>query len=221
MVGEIAGTWLLLLPAMWVSGLAFMLGRTTSVVAGQAEDQASSMAHRSHHFSDPLSRDQVKDLLASSQSWPIIRPEQTVESIRIALLGADHDSLPVVDHAGGFLGVIDRSDIAHLPVDPQLENLLVAVELANGAGVTLHPDEPLDQALRRLHAKRLHDMAVVDGEGRFKGMVSLAQLASHYRNAVEGIESERQTEHSLDAELAARRRGSTDEHSERAHTLAD
>jgi hypothetical protein len=87
--------------------------------------------------------------------------------------------------------------------------------------VPLHPDEPLERVLRRRYAQRLGDMSLVDGDGRFLGMVSLAQLASRCRTAGEGIEKKRHSEHSLDAELVARARGSTTEHAERAQTLAD
>ena len=221
MVGEIAGTWLLLLPAMWVSGLAFLLGRSTSVVAGQVESQTHSAAHRSHHFADPLRTARVRDLLGQPHAWTTLRPEQPLGEIRHALQRAAHDALPVIGNDGAFLGVVERSEVTHLPDDAHLDQLVIALELASGAGVTLHPDEGLDHALSRLHAHQVQEMAVVDADGRFLGMVGLAQLASAYRTSVDRIEQDRASEESLASEMAARPRGATTEHRDRAHTLAD
>lgn len=193
MVSEIAGTWLLLLPAMWVSGLAFLLVGRRSLISGQVEGIQDSPAHRSHLFADVLARAKVRDL-TEAPAWTVIPAASGIAACRALAMEAQQDQFPVVRADGHLVGILDRLEILKMTPDPLLDGLVVADDLAGGAGAALHPGDTLAQALRELNHHRVDELPVVDAQGIFTGMVSSGMLMRHYRKIVEQTDRDRADE---------------------------
>ncbi len=102
---------------------------------------------------------------------------------------------PVVDADGRLRGVVTRSDILELQLNPQLANRQLA-DLVKRNPVVAYPDEPLRAAVYRMAETGFTRLPVVDREDprRLVGLVALSDvLAARRRN----IEEERRRERVL------------------------
>jgi CIC family chloride channel protein len=193
MVSEVAGTYLLLLPAMWVCGLAFLLTGRRSLIAGQVDAIQDSPAHRSHLFADVLASATVAELLETPRTWTTIPAGADLETCRRLITASTQDQFPVVDGDGCLLGVIDRLEVIQSAPDAVLATML-ADDLAGGTGAALTAQESLAVALQRLHHQHVDELPAVDERGRFIGLVTSGMLMDHYRRQVEQAQAERQAE---------------------------
>lgn len=191
MVSEVAGTYLLLVPTMWVVGLAFLATGRRSLIAGQVDAIQDSPAHRGHLFADVLATATVADLLATPRTWTTIPTAADLETCRRLIAESTQDQFPVVRADGRLVGVIDRLDITKLGTDALLNGMVVADDFAEGAGSALSLRDSLTVALRTLHHQRVDELPVTDDQGIFIGMVSSGMLMDHYRLQVERANAER------------------------------
>ncbi len=194
MVSEIAGTWLLLMPAMWVTGLSFLLTGRQSLISGQVDGIEDSPAHRSHLFNDVLAHASVRELLASGPTWLVIPAKSSIADCRRLIQETHQDHFPVVRTDGRLVGMLDRLEIVRLQPDPELDGMVIADDLAGGAGMALRPDDSLTDALRRFHQQRVDELPVTDAAGQYLGMVSSGQVMGHYRATLDSVASERRDE---------------------------
>ncbi len=194
MVSEIAGTYLLLLPAMWVTGVAFLFTGRRSLIPGQVDTSHDSPAHRNHLFADVLANAKVADLLITPRDWTVIPPSADIERCRTLMAPSSLDQFPVVNDDGKLIGIIERSEVAKLGNDPMLNSMVLADDLAGGAGSALRATNSLSMALSRLHQQHVDELPVVDEKGMFLGMVTSGMLMEHYRIHVERVAAERKEE---------------------------
>jgi CBS domain-containing protein len=129
----------------------------------------------------------TRDVVTARESTPF---HELVE-----LLSRHHVSaLPVVDDAGHVLGIVCDSDLVLKevqalkgPCDPAALTSRHRLERAKAAGttarevmtapvVTVHPEELVADAARRLHAWKLDQLPVVDRAGVLIGIVSRADV---------------------------------------------
>lgn len=185
MVSEVAGTWLLLMPAMWVCGLAFLLTGRRSLIPAQVDGLADSPAHRSHFFADALAGVRVADLLAGAPPDLAVPAGASPAEARRLCAEAVHEQVPVVRPDGTLAGMLDRHELARLAAEALPAGLVLAEDLASGAGVALRPGDPLALALRRMHQQHVDALPAVDERGRFLGLVTSAALMERYHRAVE------------------------------------
>jgi len=190
MVSEIAGTWLLLLPAMWVCGLTFLLTGRRSLIRGQVDGFQDSPAHRSHLVGDVLAGVTVREILDPQAAWTILPASAGIEDCRRAIQETHQDQFPVLTPDRRLIGTIDRLEIARLKPDPDLSAMVLAADLADGAAIALRPADSLTVAMRRFHQQRVEELPVVDADGVFLGMVTSGMVMRHYRKGVDGQEDE-------------------------------
>jgi chloride channel protein, CIC family len=194
MVSEVAGTYLLLVPTMWVVGLAFLFTGRRSLVAGQVDSIQDSPAHRSHLFADVLATARVAEVIAAPRAWVTIPTGADLETCRKLTAETNQDQFPVVRPDGHLVGMIDRPEITRMAPDALLAGMVLADDLAGGAGVALSPQNTLAEVLQRLHHQHVDELPVIDEQGRFLGMVTSGMLMDHYRQQVEKAQAERRAE---------------------------
>jgi CIC family chloride channel protein len=191
MVSEVAGSYLLLVPTMWVVGLAFLATGRRSLIAGQVDAIQDSPAHRGHLFSDMLATASVNDLLTITRPWVTIPAATDLMGCRRFAVSSLQDQFPVLHADGRLLGVIDRRDLTTADGDDLLKGMLVAADLATGASVALTAKDSLATALRSFHQQRVDELPVVDDQGRFIAMVTSGMLMDYYRQQTERMQAER------------------------------
>lgn len=194
MVSEVAGTYLLLVPTMWVVGLAFLVTGRRSLIPGQVDSIQDSPAHRSHLFADVLANAKVADLLTTPRTWTTIPAGADLDTCRKLIAESTQDQFPVIGPDQRLLGVIDRLEITRLAPETLLSGMVLADDLAGGAGAALSGNDNLSDVLRRLHHQHVDELPVKDANGRFLGMVTSGMLMDHYRQQVERAQAERTAE---------------------------
>ena len=191
MVAEISGSYLLLIPSMWVCCISFLLMGRRSILVGQADRIEDSPAHRGHLFTDLFSASRVGSLLERAPAWQAINGSQTVAACRAALFASGQAILPVTDDDDLLLGYIQADDLRSLDEEPILDALLLANDLAHGAALALRVDDSLSAAMRRITGQKADALPVVDEHHHLIGIVSHHMLLDYYRMESERLRLER------------------------------
>jgi CBS domain-containing protein len=94
------------------------------------------------------------------------------------MLGKDCGCVPVVDDQERVVGIITDRDIcvASYATGQKLSELFVRGGMAPKVECCA-PDDSLDEAERKLRARQLRRLPVVDRDGRLVGILSMADLA--------------------------------------------
>jgi CIC family chloride channel protein len=190
MVSEVAGTYLLLVPTMWVVGLAFLATGRRSLISGQVYAIQDSPAHRGQLFSDVLATSCVADLLIPPRAWTTIPASADLPTCRRLVADSVQDQFPVVQADGTLSGVIERMSLIKLDADALLCRTLVAEDLATAVGCALQPGDSLSVVLHSLHRRRVDELPVVDDQGRFLALITSGMLMEYYRRHMERAQQE-------------------------------
>jgi CIC family chloride channel protein len=102
------------------------------------------------------------------------------------IAGSKYNSFPVVDSRGRLVGVLSFLDYHSVLYDHDLENLVVAGELATRSVVTVTVEDSLYTALERITSKDFSILPVVDAEdpSHIRGILTRRDIISAYNNAV-------------------------------------
>jgi chloride channel protein, CIC family len=196
MVAEISGSYLLLVPSMWVTGIAFLLMGKRSLLAGQVEHIHDSPAHRSHLFSDLFADATVGNLMDATAAQPFasVGVHDALAVCRTVLAESRQSIVPVLDQERRLVGIVSQDDVRAMSMQRELDDLVLAQDLASGAASALQRSDNLARAMRRMTSQHLDELPVVDAQRRLIGVVSRRMLLDHYHAAVERIRADRTEE---------------------------
>ena len=97
-----------------------------------------------------------------------------------------HTNFPLVNSDGELTGIISVQDFMGAVFEPALMDLVVVKELATTDVITVHQDENLDQAMRKIGYRNIEQLPVVDRETHRKlvGIISRRDMVSAYNRAL-------------------------------------
>jgi len=97
-----------------------------------------------------------------------------------------HTNFPLVNAAGELTGIISVQDFMGVVFEKDLLDLVVVKELATTEVITVHAEEDLDTAMRRIGYRNIEQLPVVDRENRRKlyGIISRRDMVSAYNRAL-------------------------------------
>ena len=97
-----------------------------------------------------------------------------------------HTNFPLVDALGELTGIISVQDFMGVVFDHHLMDLVVVKELATTDVITVHAEEDLDTAMRRIGYRNIEQLPVVDRETHRKlyGIISRRDMVSAYNRAL-------------------------------------
>jgi CIC family chloride channel protein len=140
MVCEMAGSYDLLVPLMFVVGLTFVVLRRVNLYPSQLRNVHASPVHRR----DPLGRLRVRDVVVRDRPFVTLTSSTPApELLRRIEQAADQDVFPVIDDTGALRGVIAAESLRVMASNPELHPIAVAIDLMTPA----HP-VTLDDGLR-------------------------------------------------------------------------
>jgi CBS domain-containing protein len=143
----------------------------------------------------------TRDVVVAHESTPFHELVELLSRHRVR-------ALPVVDDAGHVLGIVCDSDLVlkevrtlRWPCDPRELTSRSRVERTKAAGVTarevmttpavtVHPEELVADAARRLHARRLDQLPVIDHAGLLVGIISRFDVLKVFLRSDEEIRFE-------------------------------
>ncbi|MDF7799483.1 chloride channel protein [Pontiellaceae bacterium B1224] len=97
-----------------------------------------------------------------------------------------HTNFPLVNAAGELTGIISVQDFMGVVFEKNLMDLVVVKELATTDVITVHAEENLDAAMRRIGYRNIEQLPVVDRETQRKlyGIISRHDMISAYNRAL-------------------------------------
>ncbi len=175
LVFELTNDYALMPPLLLVTGLSLVIARRF-----ERDDLYSGWLRRRgivlHHDSERevLARLHVRD--ACDMAPLVVRDHELVENVLARVAFSGQPVFPVVDRRGQLAGILPVSALAAASREPDaLVTLLVADLAVATPAVTL--DTPLDDVLRRMGARDLPALPVVEvPSGRLMGLITRAHL---------------------------------------------
>lgn len=111
-------------------------------------------------------------------------PKTPLRDVAQMMVQHDCGQIPVVDEAGAPLGVITDRDITVRMVASGRDTLHgCAADAMSSPAQTVRSDSPLKDAVCLMEASKIRRVPVVDSHGRLSGMLSIADLALHGKDA--------------------------------------
>jgi CIC family chloride channel protein len=130
----------------------------------------------------------VKDAMSTEVE---IIPENMpfVEILRHITL-SKFSNFPMVNHEGQLSGMISFQDIRQHVFDPELDQLVIAKDLATLSMSTVIPSDNLKDALSRLAYGNIEQLAVVDtrNPNKLLGILTRSDIITAYNRAISRYE---------------------------------
>jgi CIC family chloride channel protein len=183
LVCELAGNYDLLVPLMLALGISFVATRRTSLYEAQATSPIDSPAHRDAFLFNALRGVKVRDAIGATNQFKTFHPTSNAAEMLVAVTEANlQDVFPVVDREGKLLGIVTASSLRLVAVESQETRWLIASDLMQPAvSVTLATE--LRTASERFVANGLHELPVVDDDGRVFALLDELDVAQWYLGA--------------------------------------
>ena len=97
-----------------------------------------------------------------------------------------HTNFPLVDELGELTGIISVQDFMGAVFEKELMDLVVVKELATTEVITVHAEEDLDTAMRKIGYRNIEQLPVVDREThrQLYGIISRRDMISAYNRVL-------------------------------------
>ncbi len=97
-----------------------------------------------------------------------------------------HTNFPLVDELGELTGIISVQDFMGVVFEKELMDLVVIKELATKDVITVHAEEDLDTAMRKIGYRNIEQLPVVDREThrQLYGIISRRDMVSAYNRVL-------------------------------------
>jgi CBS domain-containing protein len=119
----------------------------------------------------------VLDLIGSRSEIYAIDDLTTVHDAARYLRERKVRSVGVLDSGGRLVGVVSQSDISDkVAAENKCPAWMRVSEIMSTELVTVTPDRPLNECLRLMEQHSIYHLLVVDGQGGFRGMLSVTDL---------------------------------------------
>jgi CIC family chloride channel protein len=187
MVGEMAGSYTMLAPAMIAVGISYVLVGRHTIYENQVSSPAASPAHK-YEYSFPLLRQlNVRD--AMSAKVTTAPAETSAEAALQMLRDLRIKSLPVTDHSGNghLAGIVTVRDILRVPTDTRQQTPIG--EIMTTDVISISPEESLDIALEVMTQHDIASMPVIDkgANSGLLGIITRADVSRLYASAAQRV----------------------------------
>lgn len=174
MVSEMAGSYQLLLPSMWVCAGAYLLSRGWSIFSEQVGNRLDSPAHRGDLIIDVLKGVTVRDSLTDEHKQFMQVPlDMSLREVAIKMTDTRQTCFPVVDGAGRLFGILTLQNMRQFLYDSEAQSLACAHDLATPMEQPLTLDMDLSSAIGSFEAGGAEELPVVDADDPLKVLAML------------------------------------------------
>jgi CIC family chloride channel protein len=187
MVSELTGNYSLLAPLMLVCVVAMLVMRKNTIYEKQVACRFESPAHLGDFVIDILEGVKVKTLAHKGKKPTLIPEGMTLPAILDKIAPAKTTYYPVVDSEGLMTGIFSMTDIRRILNEDIPPTLVIAGDIATRSVITVTPEAELTDVMKKLTARNLDEIPVVDTEEPRKVlyMMSRRTLLAHYAETME------------------------------------
>lgn len=181
MVAELAGSYELIVPALWTCTLAWLLSRHVSLFDQQVPTRMDAPFRLSDMMGAVLHRIPVREALDGER--PItVPPDLPLRALVERFAHSSQAAFPILDpQTERLLGVIDGRQLRRTLAESGVDTLLIAHDFQSPA-LVVRADETLFEATSRMAASGFDEVVVVepDDPGRLVGLLSRRQVVNAY-----------------------------------------
>jgi CBS domain-containing protein len=118
----------------------------------------------------------VADVIRTRVQVFAISEQTTVHEAARYLRERQVRAVGVLDGGGKLVGVVSQSDISDKVAAENKSAGIRVAEIMTRELVTVPPEMPLDECLRKMEMHGIFHLLVVDAQGEFRGMISVTDL---------------------------------------------
>ena len=157
MVGEMTGTYTLLVPSITATILAYSITGDLSIYESQIATRADSPAHRAGLNVSLLQRLKVKD--AMNEDVITIKPENKISYVAKMMINERMKGLPVLKDEK-MVGIITLKDVLQVPKEAREKTFID--QIMSKKLIVTYPDESLYHAFGKIIGYEIGRLPVVD-----------------------------------------------------------
>ncbi|MCK5681397.1 chloride channel protein [bacterium] len=183
---ELTGESQIILPAMFTTVVGIMVARSIEPEGIDTFGLAREGIHLEGGREVNLLRSiKVGDVMYRG-SLETIPETMKLKSLLQFLPRSHKTTFPVVDSEGLLSGILSIQDLRELVYEQELEDLIVAKELARDKVLTVTAQENLDNAMQKIGSRNIDYLPVVadDNPRRLVGMVSRQDIIAAYNRSI-------------------------------------
>ena len=183
MVSELTGGYELLIPAMWVSALAYLVSRGWSIYREQVSSRLYSPAHRGDFVIGVLGGVTVREIWKPNDSQVVtLAPETPLQKLMDLIPGTTQTVFPVLDSQGQYRGLLGISDVRRYLYDRPMGNLVVAQDAMATNIEPLRIDTDLAMAMIEFAETSYDELPVIGSglSGQFVGLMRRQEIVAAY-----------------------------------------
>ena len=189
LISEMTGGYSLLIPAMLAIAAAYMFSsRRWSIYEKQVLNRFASPAHRGTYVVDVLEHVPVMEVLRSARRVATVLPTTSVKELSGLIARTRQSIFPVVEEDHRYVGAISLDLLSNVSPELITGGLVIAVDLAE-KGACVRPEDNLNVAMESLQRSGLDELPVVDGQGRFVGLLTRREVLGAYYSRLKEIRS--------------------------------
>ncbi|MCE5325891.1 MAG: chloride channel protein [Planctomycetaceae bacterium] len=165
MVSELTGGYELLLPAMWVSALAYLLSRGWSIYREQVPSRLQSPAHRGDFVIGVLKGVSVGDIW-KGEDRPVMTfcMETPLAEVMEAIPVTTQSVFPVVDKDGNYCALFSVNQMRRVIYEREFGKFAIVADIAVQDVTPLRPDTDLSTALTDFARLEFEELPVVNSQ---------------------------------------------------------
>lgn len=185
MVGEMAGSYTMLAPAMIAVGISYVVVGRNTIYESQVQSPAESPCHRYEYLQPLLAHLKVRDAMRTDVVP--VRSDERVGDIESRVASDRIKSLPVIDsQSGELVGIISREDLLR----NGMANGRLVRDIMTTNVVTTTTEDSLDTVMQLLSQYDVSSLPVLGKSGsssKLVGMISRQDVIRVYTKAAKGL----------------------------------
>jgi CIC family chloride channel protein len=186
MITEMSGGYALVSPLMTISAFAILFSKRWSIYRNQVQNKFHSPAHLGNMMTNVLQSLRVRDAWRSEARVAFLRAGTPLVEIRRRFQQDQQLAFPVLDEAGGLLGMVTLSRVRAVFYQAELDTVLIAADLVTDS-VSCHLDEDLLEVLSRMMEARCQQIPVLDPQdGTVVGLLHHGDILAAYHRRMIG-----------------------------------
>lgn len=189
LIAELTGGYQLFMPLMIVcicSYLTINIFESHSIYALRLAREGKLLTH--HIDRAALTLMSMHSLV--EKDFHPVSPELSMGKLVLEISRSNNNFIPVIDHAGVLLGIIDITRIRHIIFRSELYGRFKVKQLMLQPSAVLSDNESMDEIMRKFDQTDAAQLPVINVNGVLVGYISRTKVYSMYRQIVADMSAE-------------------------------
>jgi CIC family chloride channel protein len=180
LIAEITGGYVLFVPLMLVSAIAYFIGKYFEPYSVYTKELAKK-GKWSNHDKDFYILNQIKlnDLI--EKDFTVVKKDYTLGQLIQVISNSKRNLFPVLDENGRLQGIILLDNIREIMFSRELYDSMRVADLMTHAPTVIDINESMKEVMRKFEYFEVWNLPVVKS-GKYLGFVSKSRIFNLYRN---------------------------------------